>query len=315
MNWLFLDVSFAEAFDRRFDHALPFSEGYAPVRCKGKWGYIDESGNQRIDFKYDSYGHFRNGRSLVKINDGYHCIDKDDNIIFSMQDMKYTSSLEYHNGIALAKGKNNLWGYVDIYGNAVIDFKYYWASPFTDGIAIIRDEDDYYVISDSGTAILGPAKGAVEFSGKYGAIYLHGHWLLVNLAASSKVRLHHLIGVSSSSSNGIYSAFYANTSRRVYGFVSAESAEWVDTPSFQWCSSYTDGFAIVQEGDKYGVVDEKMVMIIKPRYEQMPIYSGSIAVLKDDVSRFYDLTKRCFVGDVYKHAFTFTYGYAAVCMK
>ena len=48
-----------------YEDAKDFSDGLAPVKMNGKWGYIDETGKTVIDFKYDYAGSFSEGVALV----------------------------------------------------------------------------------------------------------------------------------------------------------------------------------------------------------------------------------------------------------
>lgn len=47
-----------------------FSEGLAPVKLNGKYGYINRKGSVVIDFKYNSADSFKNGLAKVKTQNG-----------------------------------------------------------------------------------------------------------------------------------------------------------------------------------------------------------------------------------------------------
>lgn len=55
------------AIQETFEKARPFINGYAPVMKKGKWGYIDTTGNWVIPPQYQVAWQFNNGRALVGI--------------------------------------------------------------------------------------------------------------------------------------------------------------------------------------------------------------------------------------------------------
>ncbi|MBE6128274.1 MAG: WG repeat-containing protein [Erysipelotrichaceae bacterium] len=48
-----------------------FSDGYAPVKKYGKWGFIDEMGNEVTDFIFSDVTELGNGRSYVRYNGTY----------------------------------------------------------------------------------------------------------------------------------------------------------------------------------------------------------------------------------------------------
>ena len=51
-EWYFSDYT-GERFFGPFEEAESFAYGYAAVKKNGKWGYINKSGQDAIDFKYD----------------------------------------------------------------------------------------------------------------------------------------------------------------------------------------------------------------------------------------------------------------------
>jgi len=81
-----------------YEDACPFgSEGYAAVKKNGKWGFIDVSGEVKIDFRFDEALSF--GQHLAAVRQG------------------------------------ELWGYVSLYGVLVIDPVFLQAKSFSNGSA------------------------------------------------------------------------------------------------------------------------------------------------------------------------------------
>lgn len=315
MDWYYLDTSFKEAFGRRFEHALPFSEGYAPVYAQERWGYIDTKGQQVVGFKYDAYGHFREGRCLVQNGDAQLCIDTCDNVVFTLSDKPYSSSLEYSSGLAVATSpKCDSWGYIDASGNVALDFKYSLAYQFVNNVAVVRlMNGKYTVISSSGEPLFSTAEKIVEpvNEGRFAAKN-KGQWYLHRLNSSERIAVPRTIEITSSFSNSLYAA---NTVSEpvLHGYIDADTGTWVQKPEYQWCSTFSDGYALVQHDDKYGMIDRRFNEIIRPSYDSMIFHRGSIAVIDEgELSRFYDLTNRRFVGDTYASAFVFSDDYAAV---
>lgn len=72
-----------------FESALYFSEGLAPVKIEGKWGYIDSKGKLAIKPRYDDARTFRNGNALVsntsKNGIKWGLIDKKGKLILDVQ--------------------------------------------------------------------------------------------------------------------------------------------------------------------------------------------------------------------------------------
>ena len=84
--------SFIEAV-KQYNELNSFSEGLAPVKKNGKWGFINTKGDLVIPCEYDFAYSFSNGVALVELNNKYGYIDKYGNSTFS------------ETGIALAKIK------------------------------------------------------------------------------------------------------------------------------------------------------------------------------------------------------------------
>ncbi|WP_210258801.1 WG repeat-containing protein [Rhizobium sp. WYCCWR 11152] len=62
--------------DRKFEVALPFSEGLAAVRSEGKFGYINSSGEMVIAPAFDLARPFRKGHAEVVVGDKAGIIDR-----------------------------------------------------------------------------------------------------------------------------------------------------------------------------------------------------------------------------------------------
>ena len=58
------------------DRVNSFSEGLAPVKLKGKWGYIDRNGALIIPAQYDDAGGFSEGLAPVKLKGKWGYIDR-----------------------------------------------------------------------------------------------------------------------------------------------------------------------------------------------------------------------------------------------
>ncbi len=106
-----------------YDSALDFSEGLAPVRKGGSWGYIDESGSAVIPFEFESIGSegaytFRNGLAPAKKNGMCGLIDRQGNPVVAFE---FENILQGRDGKYFAE-KDGRWGVLtvneDIYSAA-----------------------------------------------------------------------------------------------------------------------------------------------------------------------------------------------------
>ena len=97
-----------------FEWACPFENGLARVERHKKWGYIDKNGN--VIVSYDYYD-----RVWPFSSDGYSPVCK-----------------------------NRKWGYVNRRGEEIIPLEYDYASPFSDGLALVNKNWKAYIINKDG---------------------------------------------------------------------------------------------------------------------------------------------------------------------
>ncbi len=72
----FIDSTGKWAIAPRFDDALPFSEGLAPVCSRKRYGYIDKNGKFAIEAQYDGSLPFCQGIARVMIDDKWGYINR-----------------------------------------------------------------------------------------------------------------------------------------------------------------------------------------------------------------------------------------------
>lgn len=126
------------------DYSTGFSEGLAPVKNKGYWGYIDEDGNKIVDFSFDSATIFKNGLAVVSQNGEYRYINKNGEFLF---DKSFENAFLFDRNVALVKN-NGLYGFLDSNGQLICDYKYdnldfpkYSISPTSNEIMVLYKDD------------------------------------------------------------------------------------------------------------------------------------------------------------------------------
>ena len=69
---LFSVTAFAQKGGKKpasgYDIIHPFKNGIAKVEIAGKYGFINEAGEEYIPVKYDFIGPFKNGLAIVSLN-------------------------------------------------------------------------------------------------------------------------------------------------------------------------------------------------------------------------------------------------------
>lgn len=122
----------------------------------GKYGYITPQGQVITDFIYDDAGDFEEGIASVAIWDTenrdylWGAIDEAGNEVIALQ---YENPLNFSEGLALVK-KDNAVRYIDYNGKTRIDPKFFRASSFKNGRAIVDYSHFNEVINAKGEVIL-----------------------------------------------------------------------------------------------------------------------------------------------------------------
>jgi len=122
--------------EAKFEDALVFDEGLAPVKLGGKWGFIDAAGRMVIEPQFPDYSEFCEGLASMRVGDG-------------------------------VTGK---YGYIDMTGKFVIEPQFDNASPFVDGLAEVVIGGPRYKFEEFGLVL--PSReearwGYIDKKGEY----------------------------------------------------------------------------------------------------------------------------------------------------
>jgi hypothetical protein len=155
-HWGFIDKTGAMVIEPRFEAAGPFSEGLAMVRIGDQYGFIDKEGNYAIPLqnKYVYGPPFNEGFAPAWNLEGKgDLVDKTGKILF---DFRYRGISPFSEGLAAVdvniEGEvptgvavdpqkpqvgRRASGYIDTTGHFVIEPKFDFAGPFSEGLAVV----------------------------------------------------------------------------------------------------------------------------------------------------------------------------------
>lgn len=118
------------------------SDGFALIKEKGKWGFIDIKENNITEAIYDNAYDFSEG--LAAVNIGYKEKKK---TIFSLNHIQSQSNSYSDSNL----GK---WGFIDAKGKAIIPLIYDEVESFENGLAIVKLNIQYGCIKKLGDTII-----------------------------------------------------------------------------------------------------------------------------------------------------------------
>ncbi len=254
-----------------YESATYFSEGLAAVKINHKWGFIDKAGKIVIEPQFNLWQarfntHFSDGLVAVNFNNG-----KDETF---NQDGNSVSNIK--------------WGFADKNGRLVIAPKFegeYWNPPrFTEGLApviyssmfpgsavMVGIGAKYGYIDKSSEFIIKPIYDeAFNFSEGLAAVTLDGKEGYINSKGDVFIPLKYKF--ASSFSNG-YAIVSTDGSR--YFFIDKLGNKPFDK-TFEDLSDFSDGLARFSENGKFGFIDTKGNVVIKPFIENSSIVDWSV---------------------------------------
>ncbi|MFN2430018.1 MAG: WG repeat-containing protein [Cryomorphaceae bacterium] len=153
---------------------------YYPVEKNGKWGFIDEDGNLKIAPKYDFVEEFKESIALVGIGDEVAYIDKSGRQI---TDFKFESGFSFINGFAVVENEG-LYGVINRQGAEIIDVVYEDIGEFSEGLIYADKGNGYGYFNTEGVLVINyvfdnasdfkNGLAVVEVGGKYGLVNQSG---------------------------------------------------------------------------------------------------------------------------------------------
>jgi serine/threonine protein kinase len=155
VTFVLIDKSGKE-ISRRYDYIDEFSNELARVELNAKWGFINTSGKEIIQLKYEEAGNFKDGIAPVvlevdgKKNGGF--IDKSGNTVIPFN---FGGLLSYGDGLICTR-RDNKWIFIDKnYADIVIPkLDYDIIDDFSEGLASVRLKRSFGFIDKTGNEIV-----------------------------------------------------------------------------------------------------------------------------------------------------------------
>ncbi|MCL1866216.1 MAG: WG repeat-containing protein [Oscillospiraceae bacterium] len=135
---------YSEVVPPKYDWIKNFSEGLAVVQVKNKQGVINKSNEEVVPPKYNWIENFSEGLAVVFDGSKFGVINEFGEEVLPLEYANFSSY--FSEGVAWAKKTHDSdYGLIDKNGNEILPYKYHFAKPFVNGIALVytKDGDDY----------------------------------------------------------------------------------------------------------------------------------------------------------------------------
>ena len=266
-----------------FDAAYSFSEGLAPVKIDGKWGYVDKTGRLAISPRYESApSAFSEGYAVVPVEGGEQFIDSTGTVAI---EEVFDSAWPFMNGLAFVRRRGRKkWIVICRNGQPA------WHRQFDgcggqfspDGLSVIKIGKRWGVVNRDGKIITEP-----QFL--YALSYREG-------LACVQVR-----------------------AEKGWGYID-RNGEFAIPSQFDDARAFSEGLAAVNVGGMWGYIDKTGRMIIKPQFKCASQYGEPAGVFSDGLAYvcvkeyygFVDVRGNIVIDPQFRRAFPFRNGLAAV---
>lgn len=292
----YIDKTGSMVVNPRFDEAkLLFFEGLAAVKVGEKWGYINENGEFIIQPQFDEAENFSDGVAVVEVDKGTGVIDQkgmfvigpnpeyffpfrefQEGFIFdSRQECffdkkggkafsgKYAESLPFSEGMAAVwAGVGEKWGYINRKGEMVIESQFDEARSFSDGLALVRINDNLSYINKKGKVV-------IQLNYKFdssGPSSLEEIYMLLNFDFHEGLAWMFAI-------NGGFG--YIN---KMGKFVKLRALSEKATPVF---SEGLAGVPLSEEYGGWGYINKEGVVVIQPKFASVGDFHNGVALVID----------------------------------
>ncbi len=277
-----------------FDYKGPYSNGLAPVRSKGKWGFIDSDEQLLIPFIFDWVNPFREGLAAIELDGKWGYVNKKGIVIVSAA---YEWADNFYKGRAIVQ-KDGKEGAINTQGKIIIPFQYDYIARFTDTISIIKNYyrdtllskkdsprlEKWGLIKHSGQEIFSPRYQHIEdFQRGYARV------MRIRKAEKQYRKTFGLIDLQGKLSipldfqflgkPGIYKRIQACLdSTGLWGYLDlkgkAQSAF-----TYELCYAFQENRGRVKKGGVFGYVDSLGIEVIPPQYPFAQDFKGGTALV------------------------------------
>jgi len=242
-----------------------YSEGLAPQKRKGDYGFVDNKSNTIISYQYDTiYKGFRGGFAVTGKGHKAGVIDKKGKVIVPFE---FLSVGEYRNNIIPVENVNNLWGFYSYEGKKLTNCLYDNFRIEENGVLLVQLQGKWGAINLTNKVLLDFNYKEVSYNGKDFWATLLNKWTLKNFKNETLGFFEY-----DSVRNGDGAAIFIYSLIGNYGLCD-NNGKAITQAVYDHISRFKDGLAIVKKKNEYGIINTEGKIILPIHYKQALIDS------------------------------------------
>jgi len=151
-RWGFVDFNGNEIVPPIYSEVSDFDESghakflqFSEKKKRYRYGLFDLEGNITISPKYEGLGKCRDNRIWAIKKEKVGFLNCTGTVVLPL---KYQATIPFSEGIAAYKNRKGRFQYIDINGDKIFNTTYQVAGKFHDGIAYVRDNENWYLIDN-----------------------------------------------------------------------------------------------------------------------------------------------------------------------
>lgn len=276
-KWGFIDNTGVERIKAEYDFAEPFIQGLAQVGRDKHIGAINKLGKAVVPIIYDDVMDYKEGIATVELNGKQGAVDRNGKLVVPLE---YDEVGEFDHGLA-AVSKSGLYGYIDEVGKVVIPFNYERAMHFINGMAVVSKDDQSGIIDPKGELVVPYqydwVEGFVQLP--LSRVRKAGNMGFINRFGDV------LLAVEHDHVGTLNDSLVVVVDKGKCGYVNADG-EWVIPQRFDANAltvnqgDFHNGVARVLSAGKLGLVDVKGNKVLAPQYADIGLFESGLVPVK-----------------------------------
>lgn len=280
ISFLLLNFSIRAQYQQKYDFIDSFTEGFAPIKQNGKWGFISQSGKLIVKPTYDYVFPFSEGMAVVVKNGKWGYVNTKGKVVIAPH-CRFASN--FSNGLARVF-KDDKYGFIDKKNEVKIPFEYEDAEDFKNGFAIVAQgkEQEYSIIDENQNELT--KKSYRWIVNTFNNVYISMDWdgTLVCFKIKDKM----IENISITEFDDLRRNFLSNK------YAAAEKILKANNVKFDEVWSISENMVVFELNDLFGFFNGNNKELVKPQYVRVgeKFKDGLLAVKLNNNYFFLDRT-------------------------